>query len=158
MNAHFHFHVCVIDGVFGEDPEGSVQFHEAAHLTSSDWGDLQHIVRHRVLRYFRRQGLLARHVTDDMLTWSTRWAAVSAIRRALHDGHTRRDGYVVERATPPLPWGSAIVWSSRHADAQPPERERDPPSDPGRFLCCQGRGLGDHNLPATCFASSSCSS
>ena len=25
----FHFHVCVIDGVFCEDPDGSVQFSEA---------------------------------------------------------------------------------------------------------------------------------
>ena len=48
LNAHFH--VCVIDGVLGEDPEGSVQFHEATHLTASDWGKLQHTVRHRVLR------------------------------------------------------------------------------------------------------------
>ena len=34
LNAHFHFHVCVIDGVFSEDPLGSVQFHEATHLTA----------------------------------------------------------------------------------------------------------------------------
>ena len=55
--------------MFGEDPEGSVQFHEATHLTASDWGKLQHTVRHRVLRYFHRHGWLERHVTDDMLTW-----------------------------------------------------------------------------------------
>ena len=47
VNAHFHFHVCVIDGVFSEDAEGSVQFHEAIHLTASDWDELQHTVRHR---------------------------------------------------------------------------------------------------------------
>ena len=69
LNAHFHFHVCVIDGVFCEDPLGSVQFHEATHLTASDWGELQHTVRHRVLRSFCRRGLLERHATDDMLTW-----------------------------------------------------------------------------------------
>ena len=40
-------------------------FHEATHLTASDWGELQHTVRHQVLRYFRRHGLLKRHVTDD---------------------------------------------------------------------------------------------
>ena len=61
LNAHFHFHVCVIDGVFREDPLGSVQFHEATHLTASDWDQMQHTVRHRVLRYFHRHGLLARH-------------------------------------------------------------------------------------------------
>ncbi len=69
LNAHFHFHVCVIDGVFSEDAEGSVQFHEATHLTASGWDELQHTIRHRVLRYFHRHGLLERHVTDDMLTW-----------------------------------------------------------------------------------------
>ena len=47
----------------------SFQFHEATHLTASDWGKLQHTVRHRVLRYFHSHGLLERHVTDDMLTW-----------------------------------------------------------------------------------------
>jgi len=35
LNAHFHFHVCVIDGVFREDPLGSVLFHEATHLMAS---------------------------------------------------------------------------------------------------------------------------
>jgi len=69
LNAHFHFHVCVVDGVFEEDAEGLVQFHQATHLTASDWDELQQIVRHRVLRYFHRRGLLERHVTDDMLTW-----------------------------------------------------------------------------------------
>ena len=57
------------DGVFSEDPESSVQFHEATHLTAADWDELQQTVRHRVLRYFHRQGLLERHVTDDMLMW-----------------------------------------------------------------------------------------
>ena len=52
-----------------EDAEGSVQFHEATHLSASDWDELQHTIGHRVLRYFHRQGLLERHVTDDMLTW-----------------------------------------------------------------------------------------
>ena len=55
--------------MFCEDPEGPVQFHEATHLTASDWDQLRQTVRHRVLRYFHRHGLLERHVTDDMLTW-----------------------------------------------------------------------------------------
>ena len=44
----------VNDGVFSEDAEGLVQFHEATHLTASDWDQLQQTVRHRVLRYFHR--------------------------------------------------------------------------------------------------------
>ena len=43
--------------------------HEATHLTPADWEQLQQTVRHRILRYFHRHGLLERHVTDDMLTW-----------------------------------------------------------------------------------------
>jgi hypothetical protein len=65
LNAHFHFHVCVIDGVFGVDQHGGVRFHEATHLTPSDWEQLQQTVRRRVLWYFHRHGLLERHVTDD---------------------------------------------------------------------------------------------
>ncbi len=52
LNAHFHFQVCVIDGVFREDPLGSVLFHEATHLMASGLEQMQHTVRHRVLRYF----------------------------------------------------------------------------------------------------------
>ncbi len=55
--------------MFCEDPLGSVQFHEATHLTASDWDQLQQTVRHRVLPYFHRHGLLERHVTDDRLSW-----------------------------------------------------------------------------------------
>ena len=49
--------------------KGCGKFHEATHLSASDWDELQHTIRHRVLRYFHRQGLLERHGTDGMLTW-----------------------------------------------------------------------------------------
>ena len=39
---------------------------EATHLTSSDWGELQHTVRHRVLRYFHRHGLLEPYLPDPV--------------------------------------------------------------------------------------------
>ena len=45
LNFHFHFHVCVIDGVFSEDPEGSVLFHEATHLTAKDWDQAFRLIR-----------------------------------------------------------------------------------------------------------------
>ena len=45
LNCHFHFHVCVIDGVFSEDPEGSVLFHEATHLTAKDWDQAFRLIR-----------------------------------------------------------------------------------------------------------------
>jgi hypothetical protein len=35
LNAHVHFHCCVIDGVFTEDADGQVQFAEAACRVAS---------------------------------------------------------------------------------------------------------------------------
>ena len=74
-------------GMFCEDSEGSVEFHEATHLAASDWGELQHTVRHRVLRYFHRHGLLERHVTDDMVTWqaSGGFSIDASVHIAAHD-------------------------------------------------------------------------
>lgn len=69
LNAHPHFHLLVLDGVFAEDPDGSVQFREATALTRADVDALTETVRRRILRYFRRHGILEPHVTDDMLTW-----------------------------------------------------------------------------------------
>jgi len=59
----------VVDGVFSEDGHGEVRFHEASCLQPPDWERLQITVQHRVLRYFRRHGLLDEEVTEDMLTW-----------------------------------------------------------------------------------------
>ena len=56
--------------MFGEDPEGSVEFHEATHLTPSDWGKLQDTrCATECSVTSTARALLERHVTDDMLTW-----------------------------------------------------------------------------------------
>jgi len=77
VNPHFHFHLCVLDGVFERvDPDrdletktGGLHFHEATGLSPQLLERLQHTVRTRVLRHFRRQGLLESHDAEDMLTW-----------------------------------------------------------------------------------------
>jgi len=79
LNPHPHFHLCVVDGLFerieGEENQDSssqtdkLRFHEATALTRELLERLQHTVRSRVLRHFRRHGLLEPHDAEDMLTW-----------------------------------------------------------------------------------------
>ncbi len=79
LNPRFHFHLCVVDGLFEQvagdtdqnsaDPEPRLQFHEATALTPQLLESLQHTVRSRVLRRYRRHDLLEPHEAEDMLTW-----------------------------------------------------------------------------------------
>jgi len=41
LNAHVHFHCCLIDEVFAEREDGQVQFAEAAVLTPEDLAAVQ---------------------------------------------------------------------------------------------------------------------
>jgi hypothetical protein len=69
LNPHFHFHVVILDGVFSEGGDGSVTFHEATHLSASDVLRLERTLQRRVLRLFRRRGLLTGDTVENMLTW-----------------------------------------------------------------------------------------
>jgi hypothetical protein len=74
LNPHFHFHVVILDGVFSEGDDGSVDdgsvtFHEATHLTADDVLRLERTLQRRVLRLFQRRGLLTEDTVEDMLTW-----------------------------------------------------------------------------------------
>jgi len=79
LNPHFHYHLCVVDGFFekveGEadqdspKPTDDLRFHEATTLTHELLVGLQHTIRKRVLRHFRRHGLLEPHDAQDMLGW-----------------------------------------------------------------------------------------
>ncbi len=69
LNPHFHFHVVVLDGLFSEEPDGSVTFHEATHLSAHDAHRLQRTLQRRVLRLFQRRGLLDDTTIALMLTW-----------------------------------------------------------------------------------------
>jgi hypothetical protein len=72
LNPHFHFHLLAVDGVFSEAGEGTSRtlvYHEATLLTPDDWLELSRVVQRRVLRAFRRRGLLEEDAAADMLTW-----------------------------------------------------------------------------------------
>ena len=69
LNAHFHFHLVVLDGVFSRSADGEVRCHEAALLQSEHWHEVQHVVQRRVLRYFRTHGLLDEADAHGMLSW-----------------------------------------------------------------------------------------
>jgi hypothetical protein len=67
LNAHYHFHACVIDGLYeagGED----VRFHKIAELRDAAIVQVQARVRRRVLKAFVRWGLEA-DARDEMLGW-----------------------------------------------------------------------------------------
>lgn len=93
LNAHFHYHVVVLDGVFsgteGDGKGSAVRFHEASALEPRHWEDLQHTVQRRVLRYFRHHDLLDESTTTDMLTWQASGGfSIDASVRI--EGHDRR--------------------------------------------------------------------
>ena len=69
LNAHVHFHCCVIDGVFVGGAAGQAQFAEAAVLTPEDLAAVQQQVRARVLRWFARAGHLDAADARDMASW-----------------------------------------------------------------------------------------
>ena len=68
LNAHVHFHCCVIDGVFTEDGDGQVLVAEAG-LTAEDCAAVQQRVRRRVLRWFARAGHLDSADARDIARW-----------------------------------------------------------------------------------------
>jgi hypothetical protein len=69
LNAHVHFHCCVIDGVFAVGEDGQVHFAEAAARTPEDLAAVQQQVRARVLRWFARAGHLDPADARDMASW-----------------------------------------------------------------------------------------
>ncbi len=68
LNPHYHFHVLAVDGVVAATP-GGVEFHEASGLTREQWRRLERTVQRRVLRAFRKRGLLEEDSARDMLGW-----------------------------------------------------------------------------------------
>lgn len=69
LNAHPHYHLVALDGVFSAADDGEVTFHEASELSADHVRTLERLLRRRILRYFRRRGLLDEADTFDMLTW-----------------------------------------------------------------------------------------
>jgi hypothetical protein len=69
LNVHPHYHLVVLDGVFSKDDGDEIQFHEAYELTTEHIRQVESVLQRRVLRYFRRQGLLDELDAAGMLTW-----------------------------------------------------------------------------------------
>ncbi len=60
--------------------DGEVRFHEATLPQSGHWHELQHVVQHRVLRYFRTHGLLDDDDAHGMLSWQGTGALLRSTR------------------------------------------------------------------------------
>ncbi|HSH76186.1 MAG TPA: transposase, partial [Longimicrobiales bacterium] len=69
LNVHPHYHLVVLDGVFSKADDSEIEFHEAYELTADHIGQVESILQRRVLRYFRRHGLLDELDAAGMLTW-----------------------------------------------------------------------------------------
>jgi len=65
LNLHFHFHSCVMDGVF--DREGN--FYPVDYLSKEEIKGVEEAVRRRVTRFFIRKGILEEEEAARMLGW-----------------------------------------------------------------------------------------
>jgi hypothetical protein len=67
LNAHLHFHCCVVDEVFSTAEE-AIRFHPA-FLTDAAIARVQQRTRRRVLKLFQRRAVLSEDATQLMLGW-----------------------------------------------------------------------------------------
>ena len=70
LNAHVHFHCVIIEGVFAKGSDSQITFHKLSTLTEKDIQAVQGRVRQRVLKSFKRSGLLEDHDVENMQTWN----------------------------------------------------------------------------------------
>ena len=86
LNRHVHLHVCVTDGFFCSDATGdqedagdpSVRFFAARPITPGDLDTLTARVPNRLIRWFRRAGLLDAAAAADMLGWEHSGLSIDA--------------------------------------------------------------------------------
>jgi hypothetical protein len=83
LNHHVHLHACVTDGVFvraAADPgcDAPPTFLPARPVTAADLAALTERVRRRVIRWFRRAGLIDAAAAADMLAWQNSGFSVDA--------------------------------------------------------------------------------
>jgi hypothetical protein len=75
LNAHVHFHCCIVDGVFepttadAADEKSGVDFLAATGLDAAAIAKVQAQVRQRILRAFVRRGLIGKGDRDEMMGW-----------------------------------------------------------------------------------------
>jgi len=70
LNAHPHFHCIIIEGVFVKDSDSQITFHKISSITEKDIQAVQERVRQRVLKNFKRSGLLEVYDVENMKTWN----------------------------------------------------------------------------------------
>ncbi len=68
LNAHIHFHMLFLDGVYADNKHGTSGFHRLKAPTNDELTQLTHTIAHRVGRYLERQGLLVRDTDQSYLT------------------------------------------------------------------------------------------
>jgi hypothetical protein len=68
LNAHLHFHCCLIDGVLAAAEDG-VRFYEAVAIDEGAVAAVQEAVRGRVLDLFEKDGVLDPDATANMRGW-----------------------------------------------------------------------------------------
>jgi hypothetical protein len=89
LNAHPHLHLIVVDGVIARTGE-RLRFHQV-HLTVDDIEVLREAIRLRVLRLFKRRGLLEPEVIDNLKAWGHGggFSIHADVRVHAHDKHGR---------------------------------------------------------------------
>ena len=87
LNRHVHLHACVTDGLFRSRHEGQgAEFLSARPVTPADLLTLTQRVRTRLVRWFRRHGLLDAEAAAGMLAWENSGFSIdSSVRVALVD-------------------------------------------------------------------------
>jgi hypothetical protein len=69
LNRHTHYHCCILDGAFEPGDDAALRFLPAVAPTPQAIAAIAEQVRHRVLRWFARSGLLDADDARDMLAW-----------------------------------------------------------------------------------------
>ena len=93
LNHHVHLHACVTDGVFmasvtddTTDNNNPVQFIPARPITPGDLDALTERVRRRLIRWYKRRGLLDTEAAADLLSWNPSGFSIDAsVRISLDD-------------------------------------------------------------------------
>ena len=68
LNAHIHYHSCIVDGLFAETEKG-MRFYQTADLSDEVIHQAQEQIRKRILRLFVRRELLTPEAADQMKRW-----------------------------------------------------------------------------------------
>jgi hypothetical protein len=106
VNVHLHFHTLVLDGVFVQEPDGTLRFHAASPPTDED----VHRVVARVRRRLERLGVVGATVAEeDADPLADESAALASLSRAAilgrtTLGHRAGRGPVGVGADPDAPW------------------------------------------------------